>query len=74
MSDAPQDSVEPRTSSPIEESLPWYKRTPVIIAITTSLIALMGACVKVALPRIGSEPPKMVPVSTANRTQFATQK
>jgi hypothetical protein len=38
-----------------EETLPWYKRSAVIVALIGGLVALTGTFVKVVLPRLSGE-------------------
>ena len=57
--DAPQNSSGPQTDGKGEEGLPWYKRTAVIVALITAVVALTGTFVQLGL--LGGGPPKVVP-------------
>lgn len=58
MPKASQKTVKPNSET--EESLPWYKRTLVIVALIGAFGALAGTFVKFILPRIGGESPKSI--------------
>jgi hypothetical protein len=60
MPDTPQDNVETHANSHTEESLPWYKRTTVIVALIGALGALTVAFFQFVLPIIHSPTPNVV--------------
>lgn len=63
MTDTSQGNAVTSEGTPAEERLPWYKRTPVIVAIIGALVALTGTVAKVALPRLTGESSKAVAVT-----------